>query len=55
MFTDIYVVDVKVWVGGHDEDVLLAVVGPEVSEGPGYRQEGNLVDRGTASHRASMS
>ena len=41
---DVHRVDADVGLGGDHKDVLLAVVGPEVAQGAGHSQEGDLVD-----------
>ena len=45
----------KIWVRGHDIDVLLAVVGPEVAQGPRHGQEGHLIERSAATDGSRVS
>ena len=45
----------KVGLRGDDKDVLLAVVAPEVTKGPGNGEEGNFVDRGGSSDGTSVA
>ena len=45
----------KVGLGRDDENVLLAVVAPEVAEGPGDGEEGNFVDRSRSSDGTSVA
>ena len=55
MLADVHRVDVQVGLRRDDKDILLAVVGPEVAEGPGHRQEGNLVNVGAPPHRPCVT
>ena len=55
MFANIYGIHVEVGLGRDNKGVVLAVVGPEVAEGPGHGQEGNLVDRSATPYRTGVS
>ena len=52
---DVNGVDMQVGLRGDNEDVLLAVVAPKVTKGPGNGKEGDFVNRSGSSYGTSVA